>query len=58
MSYLLGYFFSLAGNGFIEGRELDKFLREFVSSVNFNDVEPEVRDETFFHESYVENFAH
>lgn len=29
------------GNGFIEGRELDKFLREFVSSVNFNDVEPE-----------------
>ncbi|XP_035208744.1 calbindin-32-like, partial [Stegodyphus dumicola] len=29
------------GNGFIEGRELDKFLREFVSSVNFTDVEPE-----------------
>ncbi|GFT80211.1 calbindin-32 [Nephila pilipes] len=29
------------GNGFIEGRELDKFLREFVSSVNFSDVEPE-----------------
>jgi len=33
----------LAGNGFIEGIELDGFLREFVSSVNANDANPEVR---------------
>lgn len=30
------------GNGFIEGRELDDFLREFVSSVSLTDVGPEV----------------
>lgn len=30
------------GNGFIEGSELDSFLREFVSSVNSIDVGPEV----------------
>jgi len=30
------------GNGYIEGRELDNFLREFVSSVNATDVGPEV----------------
>ena len=27
------------GNGFIEGQELDGFLREFVTSVNTDDVE-------------------
>ncbi|CAN7991283.1 unnamed protein product, partial [Ixodes hexagonus] len=31
-------------NGFIEGRELDNFLREFVSSVSLSDVGPEVSD--------------
>ncbi|XP_037089223.1 calbindin-32-like isoform X2 [Pollicipes pollicipes] len=30
------------GNGFIEGNELDGFLREFVSSVNATDCGPEV----------------
>lgn len=30
------------GNGYIEGSELDKFLKEFVSSVNVADVGPEV----------------
>jgi len=30
------------GNGYIEGNELDGFLREFVSSVNILDVGPEV----------------
>lgn len=35
-------FFSSLGNGFIEGKELDNFLREFVSSVNATDVGPEV----------------
>lgn len=30
------------GNGYIEGAELDGFLREFVSSVNVADVGPEV----------------
>lgn len=34
--------FYLLGNGYIEGRELDNFLREFVSSVNATDVGPEV----------------
>lgn len=32
--------FSL-GNGYIEGTELDGFLREFVSSANATDVDPE-----------------
>ena len=32
----------LSGNGYIEGRELDDFLREFVSSVSLTDVGPEV----------------
>lgn len=31
------------GNGYIEGNELDSFLREFVSSVNATDCGPEVR---------------
>lgn len=30
------------GNGYIEGNELDSFLREFVSSVNATDCGPEV----------------
>jgi hypothetical protein len=30
------------GNGYIEGGELDGFLREFVSSVNHTDCGPEV----------------
>lgn len=30
------------GNGFIEGTELDGFLREFVASANAHDVSPEV----------------
>ena len=30
------------GNGYIEGTELDGFLREFISSVNAADVGPEV----------------
>lgn len=34
------YLFSLA-NGYIEGTELDGFLREFVSSANATDVDPE-----------------
>lgn len=34
------FFFS--GNGYIEGTELDGFLREFVSSANTADVSPEV----------------
>ncbi|XP_076322469.1 calbindin-32-like [Tachypleus tridentatus] len=33
------------GNGFIEGRELDNFLREFVSSVNVTDVSPDTVSE-------------
>lgn len=38
------------GNGYIEGRELDNFLREFVSSVNATDVGPEVVTDTMFAE--------
>ncbi|KAI4468719.1 calbindin [Holotrichia oblita] len=30
------------GNGYIEGTELDGFLREFVSSANITDIAPEV----------------
>lgn len=30
------------GNGYIEGTELDGFLREFVSSANVTDISPEV----------------
>ena len=33
---------SFPGNGYIEGSELDSFLREFVSSVNASDVNPMV----------------
>lgn len=39
-------------NGYIEGTELDGFLREFVSSANSSDVSPEVRKKwlsTFFY---------
>lgn len=38
---------SIAGNGFIEGRELDAFLREFISSVS--DTRPEVSQSSLFH---------
>lgn len=31
------------GNGYIEGTELDGFLKEFVSSANTSDLGPEVR---------------
>jgi calretinin len=30
------------GNGYIEGTELDGFLREFVASANATDISPEV----------------
>ena len=33
---------SFQGNGYIEGKELDGFLREFVASVNNTDCGPEV----------------
>lgn len=33
---------NIKGNGYIEGTELDGFLREFVSSANITDVSPEV----------------
>ena len=39
--YGLCFFFS--GNGYIEGTELDNFLREFIASVNNVDTGPEVR---------------
>ncbi|OWR46729.1 putative Calbindin-32, partial [Danaus plexippus plexippus] len=29
-------------NGYIEGTELDGFLKEFVSSANFTDISPDV----------------
>ena len=35
-------FLSFTGNGFIEGTELDGFLREFVSSANPTEVNAEV----------------
>jgi len=38
------------GNGFIEGTELDGFLREFVSSVNSSDCGPEVVSDTMLEE--------
>ncbi|KAI2799154.1 Calbindin-32 [Blomia tropicalis] len=38
------------GNGYIEGCELDNFLREFVSSVNATDIGPEVVTDTMFAE--------
>ncbi|KAH9394661.1 Calbindin-32 [Tyrophagus putrescentiae] len=40
----------LLSNGYIEGCELDDFLREFVSSVNATDVGPEVVTDTMFAE--------
>ena len=42
MKYKLRVPFYVSGNGYIEGRELDDFLREFVSSVSLTDVGPEV----------------
>lgn len=41
-NWLFFFLFLFAGNGFIEGKELDNFLREFVSSVNATDVGPEI----------------
>ncbi len=42
----LSFNFNLSpGNGYIEGTELDGFLREFVASANATDVSPEVRTE-------------
>jgi len=38
------------GNGYIEGNELDSFLREFVSSVNNADTGPEVVSDTMLAE--------
>jgi len=38
------------GNGYIEGGELDGFLREFVSSVNHTDCGPEVVSDTMLGE--------
>lgn len=32
------------GNGYIEGTELDGFLREFVASANVTDISPEVKN--------------
>lgn len=36
------FVFFFAGNGFIEGSELDRFLYELVTSVNTSDLGPEV----------------
>ncbi|KAH9416871.1 Calbindin-32 [Dermatophagoides pteronyssinus] len=47
------------GNGYIEGRELDNFLREFVSSVNASDVGAEVVTDSMFaelKECFMESF--
>merc|ERR1719295_1144964 len=38
------------GNGYIEGTELDSFLREFVASVNSSDSGPEVISDTMLSE--------
>jgi calretinin len=37
----------ISGNGYIEGTELDGFLKEFVSSANASDVSPEVSTKIF-----------
>lgn len=36
--------FSYTGNGFIEGSELDSFLTQLVTSINSQDIGPEVSD--------------
>lgn len=38
--------YDIDGNGYIEGNELDSFLREFVSSVNVSDVGHQALSET------------
>ncbi|KAI9576851.1 hypothetical protein GQX74_014626 [Glossina fuscipes] len=38
------------GNGYIEGTELDGFLREFVASANVTDVSPEAVTDTMLEE--------
>ena len=40
------WFLFVSGNGYIEGTELDGFLREFISSVNADDCGPEVSELT------------
>ncbi|KAE8748437.1 hypothetical protein FOCC_FOCC004869 [Frankliniella occidentalis] len=52
----------VAGNGYIEGTELDGFLREFVSSANATDVSPEAMSDAMllelkqcFMEAYDDN---
>ncbi len=47
-SFVLIRILIFAGNGYIEGTELDNFLREFIASVNNVDTGPEVR---FLHTS-------
>lgn len=37
-------YFSYTGNGFIEGSELDSFLTQLVTSINSQDIGPEVSD--------------
>lgn len=39
---IFSFFNFVSGNGFIEGTELDGFLREFVSSANETEVNAEV----------------
>lgn len=39
------------GNGFIEGKELDQFLYELVTSVNTSDVGPEVVSQAALHDA-------
>jgi hypothetical protein len=41
---ILDNLFFLLANGYIEGTELDGFLREFVASVNSSDTSPEVHN--------------
>ena len=36
------WIFIYLGNGYIEGGEIDDFLREFVSSVNIKECDPDV----------------
>jgi hypothetical protein len=48
----------ISGNGYIEGTELDGFLREFVSSANATDVSPEVsRPQHTFSPSWLQNLS-
>lgn len=42
------FYYIFSGNGYIEGTELDGFLREFVSSANVTDIAPEVSPNFFY----------